>query len=120
MGHFCGVYCLAFDRTGLRYITGSDDKLIKIWVSRSGILLRTLRGHVSDIVDLSVSCDNRFLASCSNDLDVRIWWLHNGVPLAVLPGHTQPIMNVYWSMSLNMDLSQHLYSWSDDSAHLAC
>ena len=45
MGHFCAVYCLTFDRTGLRYITGSDDKLIKIWISRSGILLRTLRGH---------------------------------------------------------------------------
>jgi len=114
MGHFCAVYCLTFDRTGLRYITGSDDKLIKIWVSRSGILLRTLRGHVSDIVDLSVSCDNRFLASCSNDQDVRIWFLHNGAPLAVLPGHGGPINNVEWSASLNMDLSQQLYSWSDD------
>jgi len=114
MGHFCPVYCLAFDRTGLRFITGSDDKLIKIWISRSGILLRTLRGHVSDIVDISVSCDNRFLASCSNDQDVRIWWLHNGVPLAVLPGHTNLINNIIWSSTLNMDLSQNLYSWGQD------
>jgi hypothetical protein len=114
MGHFCAVYCLVFDRTGLRYITGSDDKLIKIWVSRNGILLRTLRGHISDIVDLAVSCDNRFLASCSNDQDVRIWWLHNGVPLAVLPGHLGVINNVCWSATLSMDLSQQLYSWSDD------
>ena len=114
MGHFCAVYCLVFDKTGMRYVTGSDDKLIKIWNSRSAILLRTLRGHVSDIVDLAISCDNRFLASCSNDHDVRIWWLHNGVPLAVLPGHTNVINNVTWSPSLNADLSQQLYSWSDD------
>ncbi len=114
MGHFCAVYCLTFDRTGLRYITGSDDKLIKIWISRSGILLRTLRGHISDIVDLAVSCDNRFLASCSNDQDVRVWFLHSGVPLAVLPGHGGVINSVAWSSALNMDLSQELYSWSQD------
>lgn len=23
MGHFCAVYCLTFDRTGLRFITGA-------------------------------------------------------------------------------------------------
>jgi WD40 repeat protein len=114
MGHFCAVYCLTFDRTGLRYITGSDDKLIKIWVSRSGILLHSLRGHVHDITDLAVSCDNRFLASSSNDLDVRIWWLHNGAPLAVLPGHTICVHSVRWSPTLNMDLSQQLYSWGND------
>jgi len=114
MGHFCAVYCIKFDKTGMRFVTGSDDKLIKIWNSRSGILLRTLRGHMSDIVDLSISCDNRFLASCSNDYDVRIWWLHNGVPLAVLPGHTNVINAVRWSESLNSDLSQQVYSWSDD------
>ena len=116
MGHFCAVYCLTFDRTGLRYITGSDDKLIKIWQTHTGLLLRSLRGHMSDILDLAVSCDNRFLASCSNDMDVRVWWLHSGAPLAVLPGHTDIINSVSWSPFLRLDMSQEVYSWSLDGS----
>ena len=55
-------------------------------------------GHISDIVDLAESCDNRFLASCSNDQDVPVWFLHSGVPLAVLPGHGGVINSVAWSL----------------------
>ncbi|EKX40640.1 hypothetical protein GUITHDRAFT_75292, partial [Guillardia theta CCMP2712] len=116
MGHFCAVYCLVFDKTGRLFVTGSDDKLIKVWNSRTCCLVRTMRGHVSDIVDLSVSCDNRFLASAGNDLDVRIWWLHNGVPAFVLPGHQQVIANVRFSWAMHADLSQSLYSWGHDGA----
>ena len=114
MGHFCPVYCLIFDRTGLQIITGSDDKLVKIWNTRTQRLYRTLRGHVSDIVDLAVSGDNRFLASAGNDQDIRIWWLHNGVPALVLPGHEKQINRVIFCTTLNADLSHSLVSVSMD------
>lgn len=114
MGHFCPVYCLVFDRTGLQIITGSDDKLVKIWNTRTQRLYRTLRGHVSDIVDLAVSGDNRFLASASNDNDIRIWWLHSGVPVLVLPGHEKTISRISFCTTLNVDLSHSLISISLD------
>jgi hypothetical protein len=37
------VYCLNFDMTGRFIVTGSDDRLIKIWARDSGRLLHTLR-----------------------------------------------------------------------------
>ena len=125
MGHFMAVYCLVWDKTGQVVITGSDDKLIKVWEARTCRLLRTLRGHVNDVADLAVSCDNRFLASAGTDCDIRIWWLHNGFPALVLPGHATLIANILFSPYLTASLSHVLVStgadgttrvWSIDSA----
>jgi hypothetical protein len=116
MGHFLPIYCFTFDRTGLRFITGSDDKLIKIWSTRTHRLCLSLRGHISDIVDLAVSMDNRFLASASNDSDIRIWWMHNGHPVLVLPGHQGIISRISFSPTLNADLSHSLVSVGHDGS----
>ena len=114
MGHFMAVYCLIWDKTGQIVITGSDDKLIKMWEARTCRLVRTLRGHVNDIADLTVSCDNRFLASAGTDCDIRIWWLHNGFPALVLPGHTNLISNILFSPCLTATLSHVLVSTGTD------
>jgi hypothetical protein len=116
MGHFLPIYCFTFDRTGLRFITGSDDKLIKMWSTRTHRLCLSLRGHISDIVDLAVSVDNRFLASASNDSDIRIWWMHNGHPALVLPGHLGVISRISFTPTLNADLSHSLVSAGHDGS----
>ena len=44
-GHTLPIYCVCFDETGNRLITGSDDGLVKIWSMDTMTLLGTLRGH---------------------------------------------------------------------------
>lgn len=44
-GHVQPIYCVTFDKTSKRLITGSDDGLIKIWGIASQILIASLRGH---------------------------------------------------------------------------
>ncbi|KAJ3338810.1 signal transducing kinase of the PAK [Gonapodya sp. JEL0774] len=83
-GHVQAVYCAIFDRTGNRFITGSDDYLVKIWSARSGWIIHTLRGHTSEIIDLAVNYENTLLASASNDDTIRIWHLKTGEPATVL------------------------------------
>ncbi|KAG7394367.1 hypothetical protein PHYBOEH_005273 [Phytophthora boehmeriae] len=78
------AYCLAYDKLGKVVITGSDDRLVKIWSLATGDLLFTLRGHVGNITDLAVNCANTLLASSSDDKTVRIWELSTGAPVAVL------------------------------------
>ena len=43
-GHSMAAYCAIYDRTGELIFTGSDDRLVKIWSARTGLLLKSCRG----------------------------------------------------------------------------
>ncbi|PIM98286.1 hypothetical protein CDL12_29234 [Handroanthus impetiginosus] len=87
-GHRDAVYCAIFDRSGRYVITGSDDRLVKIWSMETALCLASCRGHEGDITDLSVSSNNALVASASNDFTIRVWRLPDGYPISVLRGHT--------------------------------
>ncbi|XP_077421663.1 bromodomain and WD repeat-containing protein 3 isoform X2 [Vanacampus margaritifer] len=97
LGHLSAVYCIAFDRTGLRIFTGSDDCLVKIWSSFDGRLHSTLRGHSAEITDLAVSFENTLIAAGSCDKTIRVWCLRTCAPVAVLQGHSGSITSLQFS-----------------------
>ncbi|XP_062406416.1 PH-interacting protein isoform X3 [Sardina pilchardus] len=97
LGHLSSVYCVAFDRTGRRIFTGSDDCLVKIWATDDGRLLATLRGHAAEISDMAVSYENTLLAAGSCDKTIRVWCLQTCAPLAVLEGHGASITSLQFS-----------------------
>ncbi|XP_069045917.1 bromodomain and WD repeat-containing protein 3 isoform X1 [Lepisosteus oculatus] len=97
LGHLSAVYCVAFDRTGLRIFTGSDDCLVKIWSSFDGRLQSTLRGHSAEISDLAVNFENTLMAAGSCDKSIRVWCLRTCAPVAVLQGHTGSITSLQFS-----------------------
>ncbi|KAJ1815557.1 hypothetical protein LPJ75_002328, partial [Coemansia sp. RSA 2598] len=88
-GHKYPTYCVLFDRTGRRMITGSDDFLIKIWCTRTGYLIKTFKGHQGMVSDIALNVENTLLASASTDGSVRIWNLKTGEPRAVLVANPQ-------------------------------
>ncbi|XP_072316915.1 bromodomain and WD repeat-containing protein 3 [Eucyclogobius newberryi] len=97
LGHLSAVYCIAFDRTGLRIFTGSDDCLIKIWSSFDGRLHSTLRGHSAEITDLAVNYENTLIAAGSCDKTIHVWCLRTCAPVAVLQGHSGSITSLQFS-----------------------
>ncbi|XP_054649152.1 bromodomain and WD repeat-containing protein 3 isoform X3 [Dunckerocampus dactyliophorus] len=97
LGHLSAVYCIAFDRTGLRIFTGSDDCLVKIWSSFDGKLHSTLRGHSAEITDLAVSYENTLIAAGSCDKTIRVWCLRTCAPVAVLQGHSGSITSLQFA-----------------------
>ncbi|XP_077165128.1 bromodomain and WD repeat-containing protein 3 isoform X4 [Paroedura picta] len=97
LGHLSAVYCVAFDRSGRRIFTGSDDYLVKIWATDDGRLLSTLRGHSAEISDLAVNYENTLLAAGSCDKVVRVWCLRTCAPIAVLLGHSASITSIQFS-----------------------
>ncbi|XP_053168906.1 bromodomain and WD repeat-containing protein 1 isoform X2 [Hemicordylus capensis] len=97
LGHLSAVYCVAFDRTGHRIFTGSDDCLVKIWSTHSGRLLATLRGHSAEISDMAVNYENTLIAAGSCDKIIRVWCLRTCAPIAVLQGHTGSITSLQFS-----------------------
>ncbi|KAJ0259076.1 WD40 domain-containing protein [Hirschfeldia incana] len=96
-GHRNAVYCAIFDRSGRYVITGSDDRLVKIWSMESALCLASCRGHEGDITDLAVSSNNALVASASNDFVIRVWRLPDGMPISVLRGHTGAVTAIAFS-----------------------
>ncbi|KAL6505075.1 hypothetical protein OROGR_024892 [Orobanche gracilis] len=101
-----------FDRSGRYVITGSDDRLVKIWSMETALCLASCRGHEGDITDLSVSSNNALVASASNDFSIRAWRLPDGYPISVLRGHTGAVTAIAFSPRPNT--IYHLLSSSDD------
>ncbi|MFT7803382.1 bromodomain and WD repeat-containing protein 3-like isoform X4 [Arapaima gigas] len=97
LGHLSAVYCIAFDRSGLRIFTGSDDCLVKIWSSFDGRLHSTLRGHSAEISDMAVNFENTLIATGSCDRTIRVWCLRTCAPVAVLQGHSGSITSLQFS-----------------------
>ncbi|KZV50933.1 bromodomain and WD repeat-containing protein 3 [Dorcoceras hygrometricum] len=113
-GHRDAVYCAIFDRSGRYVITGSDDRLVKIWSMETAFCLASCRGHEGDITDLSVSSNNALVASASNDYSIRVWRLPDGMPISVLRGHTGAVTTIAFSPRTNTAFQ--LLSSSDDGS----
>ncbi|KAI4349735.1 hypothetical protein L6164_010295 [Bauhinia variegata] len=111
-GHRVAVYCAIFDRSGRYVISGSDDRLVKIWSMETAFCLASCRGHEGDITDLAVSSNNVLVASASNDFVIRVWRLPDGVPISVLRGHTGAVNTIAFSPRPNA--AYQLLSSSDD------
>nr|KYP35904.1 PH-interacting protein [Cajanus cajan] len=111
-GHRNAVYCAIFDRSGRYVITGSDDRLVKVWSMETAYCLASCRGHDGDITDLAVSSNNALVASSSNDCVIRVWRLPDGLPISVLRGHTGAVTAIAFSPRPNA--VYQLLSSSDD------
>ncbi|XP_038141769.1 bromodomain and WD repeat-containing protein 3 isoform X1 [Cyprinodon tularosa] len=129
LGHLSAVYCIAFDRTGLRIFTGSDDCLVKIWSSFDGRLHSTLRGHSAEITDLAVNYENTLIAAGSCDKTIRVWCLRTCAPVAVLQGHSGSITSLQFSpfakgskrymLSTGTDATVCFWQWDVDNINFS-
>lgn len=83
--------------TGLAFISGgsllasaSVEGTVKLWDVRSGQLVRTLEGHTGTVTALSVTADQRLLATRSGhpDSSIGIWCMNTWACVARIPGRT--------------------------------
>lgn len=116
-GHRNAVYCAIFDRLGRYVITGSDDRLVKIWSMETAYCLASCRGHEGDITDLAVSFNNVLVASASNDCVIRVWRLADGLPISVLRGHTGAVTAIVFSPRIS-SMFQLLSSADDGTCRI--
>ncbi|CAK7348416.1 unnamed protein product [Dovyalis caffra] len=140
-GHRPAVHCVEllpvslaiFDPSGRYVITGSDDRLVKIWSMETAFCLASCRGPEGDITDLAVSSNNALVASASNDFVIRVWRLPDGVPISVLQGHTGAVTAIAFSPRLgsvhhllsssmrcsDMEMFYSIASWLEPRVYLS-
>ncbi|CAL1534335.1 unnamed protein product [Lymnaea stagnalis] len=127
--HFACVNCVRWSHSGKFLASGGDDKLIMIWQTSRGagpskafgstgsVVIHeqwrpvfTLRGHSGDVLDLSWSPQDVWLASCSVDNTVAIWnALKFPEQLTTLKGHSGLVKGVTWD-----PVGKYVASQSDD------
>ncbi|RKO84085.1 WD40-repeat-containing domain protein, partial [Blyttiomyces helicus] len=107
--------------------SGSDDHNIVVWTQDTGPkaslrgfgettddvekwkVIKVLRGHDSDVVDLAWSHDNRFLASAGLDSAVYIWDAKNFEKVKKIEAHTGFVKGITWD-----PVGKYLATASDD------
>jgi len=113
--HLACVNCVRWSSDGKYLASAGDDKLVMLWTRsaygggavfggggkvnhESYKCTHTLRQHDGDVLDLSWSPEDRWLASCSVDCTIIIWdvSVSNPVSVAVLRGHNGHVKGVTW------------------------
>ena len=75
------VNSVAYSPDGRYLASGSADKTIKIWDTKTGTELSTLTGHSEAVNSVAYSPDGRYLASASSDETIKIWDVKNNKEL---------------------------------------
>lgn len=138
--HAACVNCVRWSGNGVLLASGGDDKVVMVWkrgkgpsavfgnggitkVAESWRCVVTLRGHEGDVLDLSWSVQDRWLATCSVDNTIMVWDMAGlldgagggggggaAAPRAAwLRGHTGLVKGVAWD-----PVGKFIASQSDD------
>jgi WD40 repeat protein len=88
------IKSIVFSPNG-KFIISADGTTLKI-MTLDGTLLKTLEGHQDIVNSISMSSDNKLIASASEDRTIKIWSI-NGNLLKTLEGHTNSVNSVSFS-----------------------
>ena len=85
------IHSIAHNASGSMILTGSDDRTVRLWDSRSGTRLSSLEIAVKAVMCVAFSPDGHLGLAASGDLSVRVWSLKTTRVLHTLTGHTGKI-----------------------------
>jgi WD40 repeat protein len=83
-GHTDAVLTCALSRDGLRAVTASSDRTIRLWDIRTGAALAGLEGHSDDVAVVLFNADGSRIISAAQD-GIRVWDAASHALLAFLP-----------------------------------
>jgi WD40 repeat protein len=112
MGHTGSVVAVSFFANGRSFVSGSDDKTLRLWdknARRAFTVMSNHSGYVSSITAVATSPDGHTFASASLDRTVKIWNFRSGKPTQLLFGHTDRVLAVAFDPT-----GQYLASGSGD------
>jgi WD40 repeat protein/DNA-binding SARP family transcriptional activator len=96
-GHTLNVSGLAFSPDGRSLVTGSQDKMAKVWDVSTGKEMLTLSGHTDGISGVAFSPNGSRIVTTSDDNTAKVWDVTTGKELLTLAGHTGELREIAFS-----------------------
>ncbi|KAL0092183.1 WD40-repeat-containing domain protein [Phycomyces blakesleeanus] len=104
------IYAMATTPTGSLFVTGSPEKVVRLWDPRTGNRISKLTGHTDNIRALLVSDDGEQILSGSSDSTIKLWSVRAQRCLATYETHSDSV----WSLYSNRSDLQTFYAGSRD------
>jgi len=97
IAHEKDINCVSVSPDGGLIVTGSQDRLAKVWNTDLGLVL-VLRGHSRGVWCARFSPVDRLVATGSADANIRLWSLGEGGGACVktLEGHDTSVLRLDW------------------------
>ncbi len=76
--------CYINDGTGQKFLSGSDDNLVRIWDKRTSACVGSFEGHAGGITSVD-SRDDFYVVTNSKDQSIKLWDLRKMSPVAPRP-----------------------------------
>ncbi|KAG8793182.1 hypothetical protein FRC12_003631 [Ceratobasidium sp. 428] len=98
-GHTGSIMSVAYSSDGAYIASGSSDKTIRTWDTRTGKPVgQPLTGHTSWVRSVAYSPDGAYIVSGSEDNTIRIWDAHTGKAVGQpLTGHAGSVYSAVYS-----------------------
>jgi len=87
-------------RPALYAASGARDKMIKIWDTQSGQMLKNLAGHDNWVRALAFHPSGKYLLSASDDKTIRVWELSTGRCMKTVEAHGHFVQTLAWGRQL--------------------
>ncbi|RDB19018.1 hypothetical protein Hypma_014361 [Hypsizygus marmoreus] len=108
------IYALAADPYGTTVVSGSPERVVRLWDPRTGKRTGKLVGHTDNIRAILISEDSKYLLTGSADASIKLWSLATQRCLHTFTHHTESV----WSLHSSHPSLEIFYS--GDRSGLVC
>ncbi|XP_076371088.1 WD repeat-containing protein 48 isoform X1 [Tachypleus tridentatus] len=109
VGNKDSIYSLAMNPAGTIIVSGSTEKVLRLWDPRTCQKLMKLKGHSDNVKALLVNRDGTQVLSGSSDGTIRLWSIGQQRCIATLRVHEEGV----WALQAN-DLFTSVFSGGRD------
>ncbi|ELV14174.1 WD repeat-containing protein 48 [Tupaia chinensis] len=108
-GNKDSIYSLAMNQLGTVIVSGSTEKVLRVWDPRTCAKLMKLKGHTDNVKALLLNRDGTQCLSGSSDGTIRLWSLGQQRCIATYRVHDEGV----WALQVS-DAFTHVYSGGRD------
>jgi WD repeat-containing protein 48 len=99
-GNKDSIYSLAMNPSGTIIVSGSTEKVLRIWDPRTCSKLMKLKGHQDNIKALVLNKDGSQCLSASSDGTIKLWSLGQQQCVQTYRVHTEGV----WTLLVNIQI----------------
>ncbi|OZJ06268.1 hypothetical protein BZG36_00821 [Bifiguratus adelaidae] len=89
--HVGTVHALAYNKNGQYCLSGGQDRIIKLWNTSTGMLIKEYIAHGREVLGLAIAPDNSRFCSCGADKSVYNWDVGSGKTIRRFVGHYERV-----------------------------